>query len=208
MTLTLVYPDNDQSGLRLLIDGGSHTVADLLQLWQPLCDDERIYKQFAANQHAACVSCINNCCNTAYVTPDIIAVRKMALQAGLSLPDFAQRWLDADKLALGIPVLPQPCPWLSATGRCEIYEARSLLCRFYLCTPLAGELEQLIYSLTLVGMVATARELGLSTPDAGMSMTSFDRLNLETMFSWKDHPGVEAFLHANSYQEVPLKIFL
>jgi len=208
VTLKLIYPTSTQVGLDLEIIGSGHSVADLLTVWQPLCDDEKVFKQFAAGQHAACISCVNNCCNSAYVTPDIISLRRMAAHTGLSLAAYANRYLDADKLSLGLPVLKQPCPWLAAEGRCDVYEARSLLCRFYLCTPLSGQLEQLIYSIALVGVVSSAQELGLNISLTGLAMSSFDRLNLEEIVAWSGHPGVAAFCQAANYQEVPLDIFL
>ncbi|MGE5380049.1 MAG: YkgJ family cysteine cluster protein [Methylocystaceae bacterium] len=208
MTLTLTYPGEQQTGLGLTVAGSENSAADLLDVWQPLCDDEKVYKQFAAGNHAACISCINNCCNTAYVTPDIISLRLMAKRYGLSLPDFAARFLDADKLALGIPVLKRPCPWLTDDGRCDVYQIRSLLCRLYLCTPLEGQLEQLIYSLTLVGMIATIEELGADFQSPNQAMTSFDRLNLQEIKAWRTHPGVKAFRTAASYSELPLNLFL
>jgi len=187
------------------------TLADLLEAWQPLCDDTAIYKQYAADNHASCKACIANCCNTAYVIPDLIAFRRMALALNCDYPEFIAEYFQADKVELGLPRLsPNPCCFLQE-GICTVYPVRSLICRFYICTGLTGDTEQLIYDLAWIGAAATisfARERGILPPGADGGYSSFDLLFKGLLDEYRDDPRIELFLQAIEYNDIPLKPFL
>lgn len=90
-------------------------VADLLEAWQPLCDDESIYKIYGHNHYSACKGCPNNCCDTAYVIPDLISFRNMAAQLQVTEPEFIQDCFDQDKWALGLlKIKSNPCIFAGA----------------------------------------------------------------------------------------------
>ncbi|MGE5391506.1 MAG: YkgJ family cysteine cluster protein [Deltaproteobacteria bacterium] len=187
------------------------TLADLLEAWQPLCDDTSIYKLYAADNHASCKACIANCCNTAYVIPDLIAFRKMALALNCDYPEFISEYFQAGKVELGIPRLqPNPCLLLK-DGICTVYPVRSLICRFYICTGLTGDTEQLIYDLAWTGAAATivfARERGILPAGSEGGYSSFDLLFKRLLDEYQDDPRIQLFLHAVGYHDIPLKSFL
>lgn len=187
------------------------TLADLLEAWQPLCDDASIYKLYAADNHASCRACIANCCNTAYVIPDLIAFRKMALVLNCDYPEFIKEYFHAGKVELGIPRLsPNPCLLLK-DGICTVYPVRSLICRFYICTGLTGETEQLIYDLAWTGAAATivfARERGILPAGSEGGYSSFDLLFKKLLDEYQDDPRIQLFLQGVEYSDIPLKPFM
>ncbi|MEQ8200309.1 MAG: YkgJ family cysteine cluster protein [Syntrophomonadaceae bacterium] len=186
------------------------TVQDLLDAWQPLCDDQTIFKQYARDNHALCKGCQRNCCNTAYVIPDLVSFRKMAELKGMEYEEFTARYFQEEKLAVGLlRMRPEPCTFLR-DDICSIYPIRSLICRFYLCTPLLGQTEQLIYKIAWSGAAATqvfARQQGL-VPAAGPGASSFDRLFLRLLDEYRESPGVASFLDAREYRDISLHHFL
>lgn len=186
------------------------TVQDLLAAWQPLCDDQAIFKQYARGHHALCKGCQRNCCATAYVIPDLVSFRHMAEMMGMAYDDFVARYFQAEKLAVGLlRMVPEPCIFLQ-DNICSIYPVRSLICRFYLCTPLLGQTEQLIYKIAWSGAAATqifARQQGL-VPEPGPGASSFDRLFFGLLDEYRNSSGVASFLAARDYRDISLHHFL
>lgn len=196
--------------LGVQINDPAASVEDLLEAWQPLCDDEQIYKTYGADNHSACRGCTTNCCSTAYVIPDLISFKRMAVWLGQNERSFAEGWFQPDKRELGLlRMKPDPCIFLQERV-CSIYPVRSLICRFYLCTPLLGDTEQLIYSIAWSGAAATqayARQQGYLPAQPGSGSTSFDRLFMEMLKEYSGHPGIELFMAANDYKDIPLSVF-
>lgn len=198
---------NEGIGIRLLDPDA--TLQDLLDAWQPLCDSALLYKAYAAGNHRECRNCSTNCCNTAYVIPDVIAFKRMAAHFQCTARDFITRYFDPEKVAAGLlRMKPNPCIFLQ-DGICSVYNLRSLICRFYLCSPLQGDTEELIYHITWTGIAAlqvlAEREGWLE--DSGC-VTSFDRLFQNMLKEYRQHPGIEYFLRASGYHDIPLKPFL
>ncbi|NLU50078.1 MAG: YkgJ family cysteine cluster protein [Syntrophomonadaceae bacterium] len=204
--------ENGKLGVGVKVLDEQATLADLLEAWQPLCDDTGIYKAYAAGNYAACKGCQVNCCKQAYVVPDLVALLKISSYLKISPAEFARDYLDTDKLALGIPRLrTSPCIFLRE-GVCSIYPVRTLICRFYLCTHILGETEELIYSITMAGMVATQAylaQLGLVDLEAqAQGITSYEQSFLRFFDEYRDTGMVEAFLLARDYAGIPLQLFL
>ncbi|WP_242848829.1 YkgJ family cysteine cluster protein [Syntrophomonas palmitatica] len=203
--------ENGQNLLNIEVIDISATVADLLQVWQPLCDDEKIVKLYAEGGHASCRACKVNCCNTAYVIPDLVAFRKMAAGLNYDYHEFIDDYCQTQKRELGLLRLkPNPCVFLRE-DICTIYPLRSLICRFYICTPLTGSTEQLIYEIAWTGAAATcifAEEKGLLRTDSKGGFSSFDLLFKQLVDDYRSHPGVELFLRAADYDDIPLAPFL
>lgn len=187
------------------------TLNDLLIAWQPLCDDEKLHKMFATDYHCACRGCQVNCCNTAYVIPDLIAFRHMCDHLALDESEFALKCLDQNKRSLGfLRLSPNPCLFLR-DNLCTVYTERALLCRFYICSDIIGETEQLIYSITWTGIAAAqayAREKNLIPMHPAGGFTSMDIMLAKTIEEFANHPGAELFRAAREYSEIPLKPFL
>ena len=200
-----------EPGISLRISDYSATAGDLLEAWQPLCDDETLFKSFAEGNHSMCKGCTTNCCNTAYVIPDIISFKKMARNLHLSYSEFLDSYFHKEKLAVGLPRMkPDPCIFLQ-DNMCTIYHLRSLICRFYVCTPLSGPVEQFIYSLTWTGITATilfAEEKGLLRTQAGVGMTSMDILFKGLIEEYRHNPNIELFMNAEEYSDIPLLPFI
>lgn len=196
------------------IEDPGATLGDLLRAWQPLCDDPGVYKQFAEPHFAPCRGCAVNCCRHAYVVPDIVSLRQLAAHLQMDLPQLASDYLLEESLRAGIPRMrTSPCLFL-VDGLCTVYPVRTLICRFYLCTPLEGFAEQLVYAITLAGMAATRRVLrGLGLmpaagAQAGHGLSGFDlhlRRLLDACEGWA---GVQSFLEAADYDDIPLAVFL
>jgi Predicted Fe-S-cluster oxidoreductase len=201
--------ENGKLGLGVRIDGPA-SVQDLLDAWQPWCDDQTIYKQYAAGNHDLCKGCQTNCCNTAYVIPDLIAFKKMAVLLDLNWKEFAARYCQKEKRDVGIlRLMPNPCTFLRENV-CTIYAVRSLICRFYICSPLLGETEEFIYKIAWSGAAATqifAQEQGLIT-EGGSGTSSFDRLFNGLLQEYRESEGVASFLQAQDYKDVSLHYFL
>jgi Fe-S-cluster containining protein len=201
--------ENGKLGLGVRINGPA-SVQDLLDVWQPLCDDQTIFKQYAADNHDLCKGCRLNCCSTAYVIPDLIAFKKMAILLNLDWADFVARYFQSEKREVGLLRLqPNPCVFLQ-DNFCSIYAIRSLICRFYLCSPLLGDTEELIYKIAWTGAAATqifAEEQGLIAGN-GSGSSSFDRLFTGLLEEYRGNAGVASFLQAQNYEDVPLHYFL
>ncbi len=203
--------NNGKLVLGLKIKDDKANLQDLLDIWQPLCDDNLIHKEYAPGFHDVCKGCQVNCCNTAYVIPDIIAFKKISRELNLDQQDFIKAYFEPEKLAAGlIRLQPNPCIFLDQ-NICSIYPIRSLICRFYICTPLAGETEELIYKLSWAGAAATqifAENQGLLNRDQGVGRSSFDLLFCNLLEEYRGTQMVEAFLQAHDYRDVPLGLFL
>ncbi len=206
------YRDSEpEAGVSLRIKDKDATAADLLEAWQPLCDDETVFKAFAQDNYSMCRGCTTNCCNTAYVIPDIISFKKMAHHLQLSHEEFLNSYFQKEKLAVGLPRMkPDPCIFLQ-DNICSIYPLRSLICRFYVCTRLSGPSEQFIYSLTWTGITAAIlfaerNNLLQTQPRAGLS--SMDILFKNLIEEYRYNPNVQLFMNAAEYSDIPLLPFL
>lgn len=195
-------------GIRL---GGEGSVQDLLDLWQALCDDSELFKYYAAGNYASCRGCLHNCCNTAYVIPDLISFKKMAAHLHLSYREFlSAKYFEAEKLGAGIiRMKPNPCVFLR-DNICSIYPLRSLICRFYICCQLMGDCEQLIYSISWSGSAATqlfAEQAGLISKMGNGALSSFDQMFKKLLEEYRYDPRVQLFLQADDYRDIPLAAF-
>lgn len=202
--------EQGKTGIGVRITDPAATLADLLDAWQPLCDDERVYKLYAPGNYASCAGCEINCCTTAYVIPDLIAFKSMSAYLGLSYQEFIDRYFQTEKVQLGLlRMKPNPCVFLE-NRLCTIYPLRSLICRFYLCSSLLGATEQFIYSLTWSGIAATqlfAEQAGLIRR-AHSGFTSMDLLFANLVDDYRDHPQVQLFMQAEEYSDIPLLPFM
>ncbi|MDD3267938.1 MAG: YkgJ family cysteine cluster protein [Syntrophomonadaceae bacterium] len=202
--------EHGKTGAGIEILSPDASVADLLQAWQPLCDDSGLLKLYANHNFAECKGCSVNCCNTAYVIPDLISFRKMAAYLNLAPADFLDRYFQKEKLELGLlRMRPNPCIFLQ-NNICSIYRLRSLICRFYVCSNILGDTEQLIYSIAWTGITATqlfAQDQGLLNVNPQAGWSSFDLMFKKLIDEYRDHPGVDLFMNAQEYSEIPLKVF-
>ncbi|MDD2619984.1 MAG: YkgJ family cysteine cluster protein [Syntrophomonadaceae bacterium] len=202
--------ENGKSGIGIKIHSQEANVDDLLQAWQPLCDDSGLFKLYAASNYSECKGCSVNCCNTAYVIPDLISFRKMARHLNLEYSDFIDRFFQKEKLELGLlRMRPNPCIFLKE-NICSIYALRSLICRFYICSYILGDTEQLIYSIAWTGITATqlfAEAKGLLHINSEAGSSSFDLLFKKLINDYRDHPGVALFMNAREYKDIPLSVF-
>jgi hypothetical protein len=201
--------EHGKLGLGVKVVDEEATLADLLAAWEPLADDPGVNKIYS-NQEGACRGCINNCCNSAYVIPDLIAFRAMCRVCGCTPGQFLDRYFHPQALKIGIPRIKSgPCTFLQERI-CSIYSERSLICRFYLCASLLGETEELVYSIATTGIAALylwlENESLLNASPSGM--TSFERMLLDTISQYREHPGTQAFLQARGYHEILLQPFL
>ncbi|QGU00872.1 hypothetical protein SYNTR_2278 [Candidatus Syntrophocurvum alkaliphilum] len=203
--------ENDKLGIGIKVIDKKATVADLLESWQPLCDDNSMYKKYAANNYAMCKGCTINCCSSAYVIPDIISFKKMASLFDNDYNRFIKDYFQTDKVKNGLlRMQPEPCIFLK-DNICSIYLIRSLICRFYICSDLLGETEQLIYSITVAGISAThlfAEQNGLLKHNTSSGMTSMDKMFKELIEEYKNTDRTKAFLQATEYSDIPLELFL
>ena len=202
--------ENGVTGIGVKILDTSATLADLLEAWQPLCDDESIDRPYGNAGNAPCKGCTTNCCNTAYVIPDLIAFKNIAEYLDISYEDFIRDYFQPDKVEHGLLRLkPEPCIFLK-DNVCTIYPYRTLICRFYLCSSLLADTEQLIYSIAWTGVAATqlfALEAGLIKPLAQQGLTSFDQLFINLLKEYHSNPNVIRFAKAQSYRDIPLAPF-
>lgn len=203
--------ENGKLAIGVKINDDQATVQDLLDVWQPLCDDSSIHKSYAAGYHDICKGCQVNCCNTAYVIPDIVSFKKMPAQLGLDYESFIRLYFHKEKLDIGLlRMQPNPCIFLK-DNICSIYQARSLICRFYICSPIVGSTEELIYKISWTGVAATqvfAEQKGLIKPSPNAAYTSFDLLFCRLIEEYRDSEALQLFLNAGSYADIPLQIFL
>lgn len=202
--------ENGKTLLGVKVNDPAASLQDLLDTWQPLCDDTIIHKAYAPGFHDVCKGCQVNCCDTAYVIPDLIAFKKIARYLGLDYKDFIKHYFQQEKLAAGLlRLVPNPCIFLQ-NKICSIYDIRTLICRFYICTPLAGETEELVYKISWAGGAATqlyAEQQGLIQKDPQAGLSSFDLLFCNLINEYRDTPMVEAFLKADDYKDIPLHLF-
>ncbi|HWP95974.1 MAG TPA: YkgJ family cysteine cluster protein [Syntrophomonadaceae bacterium] len=203
--------EEGKTGLGVRINDRRATLADLLDAWQPACDDNRLFKLYARDHYQACKGCQVNCCNTAYVIPDLIALKRMISISGMDQTEFAGRYLDQEKRKLGLLRLkPNPCCFLE-NNVCTVYPDRALICRFYVCASILGQTEQAIYSITWTGIAAAqayARSHSLvdSPPPGGY--TSLDMMFSRVIEEFGQSPRVQLFMHAKDYSDIPLAPFL
>ena len=127
----------------------------------------------------------------------------------VSPEESLRRWFDPESLAVGILRWKYgPCVFLR-DRLCAIYRERSLICRFYLCTNILGETEEMIYSVVTAGIAALylrLEEKGLLT-FRGAGLTGYDQALLDLIQRYRDHPGTMEFKKADSYHEVMLRAF-
>ncbi|MGE5418186.1 MAG: YkgJ family cysteine cluster protein [Acidobacteriota bacterium] len=206
----LVYKEKEHGklGLGVKVVDRTATLSELLKAWEPLADDPQVVKKYAT-EDGACKGCFNNCCNSAFVIPDLVSFKAMCRETGQTPEEFMESALDHSWGAKGIPRLRySPCLFLRDRV-CSIYPARSLICRFYLCTELLGDTEELVYSVVTSGISATFIYLeneGLIK--SGKGLTGFDSSLLELVAKRRDHPGTQQFIQADSYDEILLEPFL
>ncbi|HZK43721.1 MAG TPA: YkgJ family cysteine cluster protein [Syntrophomonadaceae bacterium] len=198
-------------GIGIKVLDRSANLADLLNAWQPLCDDVELIRPYGNGEYTSCKGCQINCCNTAYVIPDLIAFKKMSNHLDLSYEDFIAGYFQEEKVKNGLLRMePEPCIFLR-DNICTIYSIRSLICRFYLCSPLLPATEQLIYSITWTGTAAMqlfAEELGLISHMSKHVLSSFDQLFVSLFEEYRFNPNVLLFSEAEDYKDVPLEPFL
>jgi len=202
--------ENGKLGIGIRVNGPA-SIQDLLDVWQPLCDDQSLFKQYAEGNYALCKGCQLNCCSTAYVIPDLISFRKMAVSLGVDEADFVSGYFQREKLKIGLLRLqPNPCIFLK-NNICTIYAVRSLICRFYICSQLLGDTEELIYKIAWTGSAATqvyAERQGLIPAIGTGELSSFDRLFIRLLEEYRDSAAVQSFLQAGDYRDIPLQLFL
>lgn len=204
--------ENGQAGIGIKINDQNAHLADLLDAWQPLCDDTSIFKLYGNDHHhSICKGCQTNCCNTAYVIPDLIAFKKMAAIKGLDHAGFIDKYFDREKVKAGLlRMQPDPCIFLQ-NNICTVYPSRSLICRFYICAQILGSAEQLIYSIALTGITALqifAEQNGLIKADDQAGLSSFDLMFKKLIEEYRYKPQVKLFLQAAEYDQIPLLPFL
>ena len=213
MSAVEIYHDENagQTAIGLKINRTDISVAELLQAWQPLSDDEGIYKRYGVNNHSPCKGCVQNCCANPYVIPDLVAFKKMAQCCQMEHQDFVKEYFDRMKVGIGIlKMKAEPCSFLK-DNVCSIYPIRALICRFYVCSALSADTEQLIYSIAWMGSTATqvfAEENGLVKEPVNMGMTSMDKLFLHYIEEYRHKPTLQYFLKAEEYADIPLEPFL
>ncbi|SHG51460.1 Putative zinc-or iron-chelating domain-containing protein [Thermosyntropha lipolytica DSM 11003] len=185
------------------------SLKDLLDAWQPLCDDKEVAKLYA-DESNICKGCKINCCHTAYVIPDIIAFKKLASFYRLDYRQFISIYFQEEKVKRGILRLkPEPCIFLE-DNICSVYPLRTLLCRFYLCSEIEGNTEELIWNITWTGIAATqvfARQNGLLQNIHNNGLTSFDLLFKKNIDYYAQSPNVLKFMQAEGYEEIMLRDF-
>lgn len=185
---------------------------DLLEAWQPLCSREDISKAYAPGGKGDCEGCVNNCCNAAFIIPDLIAFKTGARFLGLDEGKYLARCFDSGKMEAGLlRWRSDPCMFLQNLC-CGIYPCRALLCRFYLCSPMTGDTEELVYRISWTGAAATlvyAREKGLVPKSAANKrLDSFDNLIRNLLIDYEKRDEIRSFLQAGSYADIPLAPFL
>lgn len=125
-------------------------VSDLLGAIQEATDDPNIFKPQLKGQYGICAGCKTNCCRQHDITPDYLAVRRIAESKGLSLSEFAKRYLDVSTEGVYPQFKKRPCPFLEQ-NLCSVYQQRALICRLYLCTPMGETLEKIRAAVSYMG---------------------------------------------------------
>ncbi|MGE5372629.1 MAG: YkgJ family cysteine cluster protein [Solirubrobacterales bacterium] len=203
-----IAAEDGKLGLGVEVADKAASLGDLLEAWEPLASDSRLEKMYAG-EDGACKGCVNNCCNAAFVIPDLISFKALCQATAGSPREFLANHFEPVWLANGLARLKTgPCTFLNDRV-CTVYPVRSLICRFYLCSHILGDTEELVYAIVTSGVTATIRYLeqeGLLTGRRGL--TGYDRALIELIESAGDWPGTEAFLNAETYYDIPLKHFL
>ncbi|MDO4540262.1 MAG: YkgJ family cysteine cluster protein [Syntrophomonadaceae bacterium] len=200
-----------QNAIRLEVNDASASLQELLDAWQPLCDDAGISKTYAAGHFAPCRACEQNCCLSADISPDLISLRRLAQGLDMSIAGFVAEYCRPDLLEHGLmKVRSQPCVFLHS-NICAVYPRRTLLCRFYICAEMAGPTQELIYRISLLGAAAAhryAREQGIIPAPVPHGLGGFDRAFLQLMEEHMAHAALDYFLQAENYSQIPLAIVL
>lgn len=203
--------EEGKNGIGVRVNDRRASLADLLDAWQPVCDDSTLFKLYARENHQACKGCTVNCCNTAYVIPDNIALQRMITKSGMKPAEFADRCLDQEKRKLGLLRLkPNPCCFLE-NNICTVYPERALICRFYVCSAILGSAEQFIYSITWTGIAAAqayARQQGMVDPPPPGGYTSLDLMFSRVIEDFSQTPQLQLFTRAKNYADIPLEPFI
>jgi len=126
------------------------TVSDLLKAIQEATDNPDIYKPQLKGQYGICAGCRTNCCRQHDITPDYLSVKRIALMQGLSIKEFAEKWLNVSAEGVYPQFKKRPCPFLQ-NNLCTVYEQRALICRLYLCTPMGDSLEKIRGAVSYMG---------------------------------------------------------
>ncbi|NLY53056.1 MAG: YkgJ family cysteine cluster protein [Firmicutes bacterium] len=147
-----------ETGLDVRVHRQEATVSDLIAAMQLPADDPKILKPFHKQRYAVCRGCVNNCCKYNPIVIDLVAAERLARHHSLNLMQFARQYL-ALTPDLPYPELRRrPCPFLRQNC-CTVYEARALICRLYLCTPMTTRLEKLRCAVLLAGEAALQQRL-------------------------------------------------
>lgn len=205
---------NKEQTIGIRVRSSDATVADLLEVWQSLAEDTRVRKKYAG-PGLVCRGCQSNCCSNPFVIPDLIAIKQMADHLSMSYSVLIDTYCCPHHRQKGLLKLKsEPCIFLQ-DNLCTIYPYRSLTCRFYLCSSLLGETEQIIYSIAWTGIAAAwifARQEGIiSGPAHGTHRPgrgSFEQICLDLIAKYSRSPNVDLFLNACQYSHIPLKPFL
>lgn len=147
-----------ETGLDVVIDDQDATVADLVAALQIPADDPTILKPHHKQRYHVCRGCINNCCKHNYIVIDLVAAERLAVVFGLTLNLFAKRYLSLAPDILFPELKRRPCPFLEH-NICTVYDARALICRLYLCTPMTDRLEKLRCAVLFAGEAALRQRL-------------------------------------------------
>lgn len=147
-----------ETGLDIIVVNSEATVEDLLQALQAPADDPRVYKPLLRERYGRCAGCLYNCCKSNDIPLDLIAALSLADSLGLTLKRFAQAYLKLDSSVVFPEFRKRPCPFLS-NNLCTVYEARALICRLYICTPMSDRLERLRCAVLLMGEGALRQRL-------------------------------------------------
>lgn len=200
-----------QACIAAVIAGSGASLQDLLDAWQPLCSRDDLEKKYAPGGRGDCEGCANNCCNAAFIIPDLLAFKASARLLGAQEKDYIARYFDRSRLEQGLlRWSSEPCVFLENL-RCGIYPCRALLCRFYLCSPMTGFTEELVYRISWAGAAATlvyARERGLLDPGSKAPRGSFDHLVQGLLEDYSRRAEIRCFFSARSYRDIPLAPFL
>lgn len=147
-------PWHNEVGLDAVILEPDATAADLLAAMEPFSDDEEITKPYLPARRGVCRGCPDNCCVRSWIAPDLPAVSALLKSRGLTWTELADRYLDRAAYARGVVRFrSRPCIFL-VDNCCQVYEDRPAICRFFVCSPLTAELEDLGHRIIGVGLAA------------------------------------------------------
>ena len=198
-------------GLDLAIRDPGATVLDLIEAIQPWCDDEQIHKLYLEGYQGACRGCAVNCCRECFVLPDAISFRWLQEHLRLEPAEFIRQYFDPELLAKGLPRLQSsPCIFLR-DGLCTVYPYRTLICRMYICTPMADEAQTLVYGTVAAGIGEFLRQAQTEgylpkAEKAGTAWSGYEKMMLELVQAEAERLD-NPFRGALKYEEVPLRAF-